>query len=249
MPTLRSMRARLATGWVLCAVAPACSAAVGADAPVDGVAAEPTERRDAATHDQDCAIDGVRGRGRHRLFVQGHEGASDDRGVYPFLHEWAPDGSDATLCDDGQFAHDNNGDGVWQPGEEPMPLGPSAIVHGEHFLVGPGAFAEFEIPLCDDITGDVTFYIPNFDEPGSEALHELFVVHDDEETLIASVIDDEAGQSGYNPFVRQVHGADPDAEAGDILRLRSTNLNGIVFSVMVWQPPSEYESWVLVEVP
>lgn len=192
---------------------------------------------------------GVRGSGTHRLFLQGHGATPGERGVYPMLHEWADDGSDAMLCDDSVFVVDTSGDGVWQPGEEPRPLGPSDLVHGEHFLVGVGAFVEFETTLCDDVTGDVTLYIPNFDVTGSQALHQLFVVHDGVEYLIAEAIDEEAGQSGYNPFVRVLSGTDHDAGDGDILRLRSTNLNGLQFSVMVWQPPSEYESWILVTVP
>jgi len=165
------------------------------------------------------------------------------------LHQWQPDGSDALLCDDSVFVNDTSGDGVWQPGEEPRPLGPAALVHGEHFLVGQGAFVEFETILCADITGDVVFYIPNFDVTGSEALHQLFVVHQGSEQLIAETVDGEAGQSGYNPFVRELTGVDPDVQPGDKLLLRSTNLNGYQFSVMVWRPPSEYESWILVTVP
>ncbi len=197
-----------------------------------------------------CPWDGVRGSGRHRLFLQGQNADPDDRGVYPMLHEWKrPSGEDAELCDDRVFVEDTNGDGVWQPGEAPKNLGPGALVHGEHYLVGAGAFVEFAITLCEDITGDVAFYIPNFDVTGSRALHQLFVVHEGTETLIAETIDDEAGQNGYNPFVRVMAGTDPVAVAGDELLLRSTNLNGFQFSVMVFNPPSEYESWVLVTVP
>jgi hypothetical protein len=86
-----------------------------------------------------CPRDGVRGRGRHRLFVQGHGAAPYADGAYPLLHEWQPAGADAELCDDGVFVNDLDGDGVWEPGEEPRPLGPAALVHGEHFLVGEGA--------------------------------------------------------------------------------------------------------------
>jgi hypothetical protein len=196
-----------------------------------------------------CPPDGVVGHGRHRLFVQGHEAPPLADGSWTFLHERGSDGSDARLCDDRVFVDDTSGDGVWQPGEEPLPLGPSALVHGEHFLVGPGAFVEISATLCDDITGDVTFYIPNFDQEGSVALHELFVVHDGVESLIAEVIDEEPGFSGYNPFVRVVSGVDPDVAPGDRLLLRSTNLASAAFSVMVWRPPSEYESWIVVEVP
>jgi len=196
-----------------------------------------------------CPQDGVRGPGRHRLFIQGHTAQPDSRGVYPLLHEWADNGNDARLCDDSVFVNDTNMDGIWEPGEEPHPLGPSTLVHGEHFLVGPGSYVEFEQTLCEDITGDIVFYIPNFDEAGSEALHQLFVVHEGQEFLIAEDVDNEAGQSGYNPFVRVLSGNDPDVVAGDILRMRSTNLNGRQFSVMVWYPPSEYESWITVTVP
>lgn len=204
----------------------------------------------AADHDEFvCPKDGIRGKGTHRLFLQGHDADPFPDGVYPMLHEWAPDGSDAELCDDAAFVNDTNGNSVWEPGEEPKPLGPDALVHGEHFLVGVGTFVEFRAVLCDDITGNVVFYIPNYDEAGSKALHQLFVVHDDQETLIAETIDEEAGQSGYNPFVRVLAGADPSVVPGDVLLLRSSNLNGVPFSVMVWQPPSEYESWLRVEVP
>lgn len=204
---------------------------------------------DAAPGDFACPTDGVRGRGRHRLFVQGHGAPAEADGRYPLLHEWEGGGGDARLCDDRVFVDDTSGDGVWQPGEEPRPLGPAALVHGEHFLVGAGAFTEFHLTLCEDIDGDVVFYIPNFDEAGSQALHQLFVVHAGVETLVAEATDDEAGQSGYNPFVRVLAGVDPDVVPGDELVLRSTNLNGVPFSVMVWQPPSEYESWILVHVP
>lgn len=196
-----------------------------------------------------CPQDGVRGKGTHRVFAQGSQADPDENGIYPFLHEWEEGGADALLCDDAVFVNDTNGDGIWQPGEAPKDLGPAALVHGEHYLVGAGAFVEFAITLCDDITGNVAFYIPNFDEDGSEALHQLFVVHEGEEFLIAETIDNEAGMNGYNPFIRVIQGNDPDVVPGDQLKMRSTNLNGIPFSVMIFAPPSEYESWVLVEVP
>jgi hypothetical protein len=181
--------------------------------------------------------------------VQGHEAPARPDGTWPFLHERRADGSDAELCDDEVFVDDTSGDGRWQPGEEPRPLGPTALVHGEHFLVGPGSFVEITTTLCDDITGEVTFYLPNFDQDGSVALHELFVVHEGRETLIAEATDDEPGFSGYNPFVRVLSGLDPDVTPGDRLLLRSTNISGAPFSVMVWRPPSEYESWIVIEVP
>lgn len=179
--------------------------------------------------------------GAHRLFVQGHDAPPRPDGTWPFLHEHA-------LCDDGRFVIDADGDGRFTPGEELRPLGPDGLVHGEHFLVGVGAFVEISIPLCADLSGEVTLYIPNFDEPGSEALHELVVRRGSDEQPIVEAVDDEAGQSGYNPFVRVMSGADPSATTSDTLVLRSTNLNGVAFSVMVWRPPSEYESWILVEV-
>ncbi len=199
-----------------------------------------------------CPSGGVRGPGRHRLFVQGREAPPLPNGRWPLLHVWRDDGGDAELCDDTVFVDDANGNGRWDPGEEPRPLGPPGIVHGEHFLVGAGSYAEFEAVLCDDITGSVVLYIPNFDQEGSEALHELLVVHPedgDREEVIATAVDDEPGFSGYNPFVRVLEGEDPAAHPGDLLVLRSTNLSGVAFSVMVWRPPSEYESWVVVEVP
>ena len=225
--------------WMLLVAAAGCGA--GEPGSLD---ADTTFYPDAAE-----VVCGVAGSGTHRLFLQGHGVAPDERGVYPMLHEWGDDNRDAQLCDDSVFVDDTSGVGTWQPGEEPPPLGPSMLVHGEHFLVGVGAVVEFETTLCDDITGDIAFYVPNFDVSGSRALHQLFVVHDDEEFLIAEAIDEEAGQSGYNPFVRVLSGDDPDAQTGDILRMRTTNLNGLQFSVMIWQPPSEYESWILVTVP
>jgi hypothetical protein len=227
----------------------ACSDDPGVDDTPDATSYDARVGPDAAP--LACPRDGVAGQGRHRLFVQGHNGTPDADGVYPLLHEriLGDEPEDAVHCDDAFFVDDASGDGVWQPGEAPKALGPSDLVHGEHFLVGPGAYAEFSTVLCDDITGDITFYIPNFDVAGSEALHQLFVVHDGEEFLIAQATDDEAGNSGYNPFIRQLTGNDPDAVAGDTLLLRSTNLNGYQFSVMVWYPPSQYESWILVTVP
>lgn len=189
------------------------------------------------------------GAGRHRLFVQGHEAPPAPDGTWPFLHTPAAHGTAADLCDDGVFTDDPNGDGIYQIGETPRSLGPPGIVHGEHFVVGAGSYVEIAITLCDDITGDVTFYVPNFDQEGSVALHQLLVVHEGAETLIGEVTDDEPGFSGYNPFVRVVSGVDPAAFRGDRLVLRSTNLSGLPFSVMVWRPPSEYESWIVVEVP
>jgi len=195
-----------------------------------------------------CEAGGIRGTGQHRLFVQGHEAAPRADGTWPLLHEVESGEADSELCDDDVFLGPDDS-GYWEPGISPRPLGPSALVHGEHFLVGPGAFVELTTTLCDDITGDVVFYIPNFDETGSVALHQLVVQHDGEEQLIAEVTDDEPGSSGYNPFVRRVVGEDPVVTPGDRLVLRSINVSGASFSVMVWQPPSEYESWVLVEVP
>ena len=217
--------------------------------------AAPVDAADASWADAPtgplCPDRGVAGTGRHRLFVQGHGGQPRADGRYPLLHERTADGADAPLCDDRIFVDDTSGDGRWQPGEEPRPLGPTALRHGEHFLVGAGAFVELAIELCDDLTGELALYVPNFDEKGSRTLHQVIVVDaaTDAETVIAEVIDEEAGQSGYNPFVRVLTGVDPDAHAGDLLLLRSTNLNGVPFSVMVWRPPSEYESWILVEVP
>ena len=235
------------THWSVMVLVAGC--ADPALAPADGGVDALAPVADAGAGAFDCPPDGIRGRGVHRLFVQGHEAPPRPDGTWPFLHERSTDGSDSPLCDDAVFVDDTSGDGTWQPGEEPRPLGPSELVHGEHFLVGPGAFVEFTATLCDDITGDVTLYIPNFDEDGSRALHELFVVHAGEAQLVAEAIDDEPGFSGYNPFVRIIAGTDPFAAPGDTLLLRSTNLSGASFSVMVWRPPSEYESWILVEVP
>jgi len=218
-----------------------CGMAGGADP--DGPATDGAGDGPVVTGD--CASLGSWGPGRHRLFVQGHSGAQRPDGRYPLIHQHTP----VNLCDDRVFVDDTSGDGRWQPGEEPRPLGPEGLVHGEHFLVGIGSYAEFAIELCDDLDGEMAFYIPNYDEPGSRTLHQLLVVGDAGEQLIAEAIDEEAGQSGYNPFVRVLSGADPVAGTGDLLVLRSTNLSGVAFSVMVWYPPSDYESWVLVEVP
>lgn len=230
-----------APGFALAVALGACATPAG-----PGAADAPNRDDDAVTAAPAC----LAGHGRHRLFVQGHQGTPRPDGRYPFLHEVGPDGADAALCDDRVFVDDTNCDGRWQPGEEPRPLGPAALVHGEHFLVGPGAYAEFAIDLCAQLTGDVALYIPNYDEAGSRTRHELLVrAADGREQLIATAVDDEAGQSGYNPFVRVLAGVDPSAGPGDLLVLRSTNLSGAAFSVMVWRPPSEYESWLLVEVP
>jgi len=76
------------------------------------------------------------------------------------------------------------------------------LVHGEHYLLGPGAFVEFSHPLCADITDNVAFRMPNNDEPGAVAFHQLFVVRGGNEMLIAEAIDDEPGNMGYLPFNR-----------------------------------------------
>lgn len=222
--------------WLAASVAAGCGddrAGVRPDASVDAPLAG-------------CPGGGLVGAGRHRLFVQGHQGTPRPDGRYPLLHQHVPGGVD--LCDDRQFVNDTSGDGVWEPGEEPRPLGPDGLVHGEHFLVGAGAFAEFAIDLCTDLGPDVALYIPNYDEAGSRTLHQVVVQHPDgTEVELVRAVDDEAGQSGYNPFVRVLAGADPVAGPGDLLMLRSTNLSGAAFSVMVWRPPSEYESWLVVE--
>ncbi len=198
--------------------------------------------------DEGCPGAGISGTGQHRLFVQGHDAPPRSDGTWPLLHEVLPGQADSELCDDAHFMGPDDSS-YWEPGISPRPLGPSALVHGEHFLVGPGAFVEFTTTLCADITGDVVFYVPNFDVDGSVALHQLVVQHDGEEFLVAEVTDDEPGSSGYNPFVRRVTGNDPDVVPGDRLVLRSINVSGASFSVMVWRPPSEYESWIRVEVP
>lgn len=220
-------------------------AVVGACSPSDGV-------EDAATGGDGGSLPtspgaGIGGAGQHRLFVQGHEAPPLEDGTWPFLHEVASGAADSELCDDSVFLGPDDSS-YWEPGVSPRPLGPSALVHGEHFLVGPGSFVEFTTTLCEDITGNVAFYIPNFDEEGSVALHQLVVEHDGEEFLIAEVTDEEPGSNGYNPFVRRVEGNDPNVVPGDRLILRSINISGADFSVMVWRPPSEYESWILVEV-
>lgn len=77
------------------------------------------------------------------------------------------------------------------------------LVHGEHYLLGVGSMVEFSVPLCDDITGRVAFRMPNNDEEGADALHELFVVRPNgTEVLVASALDTEPGSSGYLPFNR-----------------------------------------------
>ncbi len=123
-----------------------------------------------------------------------------------------------------------------------------AIVHGEHYLLGTGAYAEWSIRLCADLDDQILFYLPNNDDVGSEALHELFVVREGVEQLIASAIDTQAGEQGYNPFVARPRALDVLARAGDELLLRTTNLNEVMFSVMIWRPPSEYMSYVEVQL-
>lgn len=76
------------------------------------------------------------------------------------------------------------------------------LQHGEHYLHGPGAFVEFSIPLCADLGPQVLFRLPNNDEPGSRALHQLFVVRRGAAHLVAEAIDDAPGSSGYIPFDR-----------------------------------------------
>ena len=239
------MRSTLATALALAALGCAGPPDTGPDAGTDA-GTDAASPGDAGAGE--CPSRGIRGSGVHRLFVQGHEAPALPDGTWPFLHEVRAGATDAELCDDSIFMGPDS-PGHWEPGVSPRPLGPSELVHGEHFLVGPGAFVEITAVLCDDITGDVAFYIPNFDEPGSVALHQLLVRRGGEEQIIAEVTDDEPGSSGYNPFVRRVAGVDPDVIPGDQLVLRSINVSGASFSVMVWRPPSEYESWVLVEVP
>lgn len=76
------------------------------------------------------------------------------------------------------------------------------LVHGEHYLLGPGSFVEFSIPLCDDITDEIVMRLPNNDEPGAVARHELFITRGDREILVAAATDDEPGSMGYLPFNR-----------------------------------------------
>ena len=76
------------------------------------------------------------------------------------------------------------------------------LVHGEHYLLGPGAFVDFTVPLCADLSDRVAFRLANNDDPGSVALHQLFVVRGDKEILIAEARDDVPGNFGYLPFDR-----------------------------------------------
>lgn len=95
-----------------------------------------------------------------------------------------------------------NADGTY-----PMFLAQRGVIdarlrHGEHYLLNRGAFAEFTAPLCADITNRVSLRMPNNDETGAVAIHQLFVVHNGVEALIAQATDSDPGNSGYNPFVR-----------------------------------------------
>ncbi len=122
------------------------------------------------------------------------------------------------------------------------------IVHGEHYLLGEGSFAEWHIRVCADLAPDIRFYIPNNDDDGSEARHQLFVSRAGVETLIAQTIDTQAGMSGYNPFDETEVRSEMEVRAGDTLLLRTTNLNEVMYSVMIFRPPSEYMSFLDVEL-
>lgn len=74
--------------------------------------------------------------------------------------------------------------------------------HGEHYLAESGSFVEFAIPLCADLDAEVGFRLPNNDSTGSVARHELFVVREGTEVLVAEAVDAEPGNSGYIPFDR-----------------------------------------------
>lgn len=76
------------------------------------------------------------------------------------------------------------------------------LEHGEHYLLEPGALVEFTMPLCADLGPEVLFRLPNNDEEGSVALHQLFAVRDGVEHLLAEAIDDVPGEFGYVPFNR-----------------------------------------------
>ena len=129
-------------------------------------------------------------------------------------------------------------------GRYPMLEDIHAVRHGEHYLLGVGAFAEWSAWLCGDISDDILFMIPNNDDPGSEVLHQLFLVRDGEEHLIAEATDTQAGESGYNPYIERPVAIDVESRAGDELLLRTTNLVDVMYSVMIFRPPSEYMSYI-----
>jgi hypothetical protein len=76
------------------------------------------------------------------------------------------------------------------------------LVHGEHYLLGPGSFVEFTTPLCGDITDKVAFRLANNDESGSVALHQLIVRRGSRDFVVAEARDDVPGNFGYIPFDR-----------------------------------------------
>ena len=76
------------------------------------------------------------------------------------------------------------------------------LVHGEHFTTGKGTYTEFSIPLCADITDDVGFRITNNEDPGVDALYQLFITRGDQEFLVAESLDTVPGSQGYIPFNR-----------------------------------------------
>ncbi len=133
-------------------------------------------------------------------------------------------------------------------GRYPLLEDEGEIVHGEHYLLGEGAFAEWRVPVCADLGPEIRFYIPNNDDPGSEARHQLFRDRGGVSTLLAETIDTQAGDSGYNPFDVTEARRDVELRAGDELLLRTTNLNDVMYSVMIFRPPSEYMSYLDIEL-
>ncbi len=131
-------------------------------------------------------------------------------------------------------------------GRYPLLEDQAEVVHGEHYLLGEGAFAEWHIRVCADLGPRIRFYIPNNDDPGSEARHRLFVSRGGVQTLLAETVDTQAGESGYNPFDTTEVRRNVVLRTGDELLLRTTNLNDVIYSVMVFRPPSEYMSYLEV---
>lgn len=126
----------------------------------------------------------------------------------------------------------------------PMLEDRAAIVHGEHYIIGRGAFVEWIAPLCGDLDGREHLYMPNNDVSGAVARYELFVERGDAEIPLGAADDTQKGNRGYIPFETDLSAPDPGRRRGDLLLLRVTNLTDLMYSVVVFNPPSEYMAWI-----
>lgn len=171
----------------------------------------------------------VAGSGTHRLYMQGRKAESDALGRWPMYE-------DVDGCCSGPMAS----------------AACCPIVHGEQPMYSDGSFVEWVAPLCADITGHVHFFIPNNENPSTiaDVLWELIVLRGVVETVVATARDSEQyGSMGYVPFEEDVMGEDPDAGPGDLLLVRGTNYSPYQYTVVIFNPPSEYMAWVEVDVP